>query len=243
MTMATYTTKLNLKKPDASELAKIQDINDNMDLIDSFASDVSTGKATTIHLTSTDTTWPLIWAKLDTLTNAKTATIYIHSNDIGILTDGNITTGAWMGTITRSATGSFSLMIRSAGGQIRTGTISGASSSGVGSWEDIRYASFSDSPLIKSLGNINNNTKVITNTGTATVRCLLIGSGSSGNREFLYMCVIPPSGSHYATQIYKGSNITVSASSSGISVGTNASYATAIYAISFSGNANDLTIS
>lgn len=38
--MATYTSKLNLKKPAGSENVAIGDINNNMDLIDTFASSV-----------------------------------------------------------------------------------------------------------------------------------------------------------------------------------------------------------
>ena len=32
--MATYTTKLNLKKPSLTDVADIEDINENLDLID-----------------------------------------------------------------------------------------------------------------------------------------------------------------------------------------------------------------
>lgn len=199
--------------------------------------------AENIRLASTDDTWAEVWAKINGLRRNYTATLYCHSTAVSILTGGAVTSGTWYGTLTKSGSDSFEVFMKSTSNQVRAGRITGASSSSSGTWSDVRLATHDGAMMVNGLGNVNNNTKTITNTGTATVRCLLIGSSSASAREFLFMAVIAPSGSNYATQIYKGSNITISASSSGISVSTSASYATAVYAVAFSGNVYDLDMS
>lgn len=86
--------------------------------------------ADTIYLTSSDTTWANVYAKISKLTIPYPATIYVNSSAITALTNGEITSGAWVGIIskTNSVQGNYSLILKSAGNQIRACAITGATS-------------------------------------------------------------------------------------------------------------------
>lgn len=96
---------------------------------------------------------------------------------------------------------------------------------------------------VKSLGTINHNSMTIQNTGTS-VRGLLIGSSSDSTREFVCLVIIAKNTQNsYKTEIFKGTSITITASTSGITVSTSANYSTAIYILALTGDVNDLSAS
>ena len=81
--MASYTTNLNLKKPDGTENINIADINNNMDTIDAAIGTTSTG---TITKTSRVTSGTLV----DTVCR-KTGRIVNVSGRIHTITDSTVT--------------------------------------------------------------------------------------------------------------------------------------------------------
>lgn len=111
--MATYTTNLNLKKPDYEDLADIADINANMDKVDELAERIST-KLTkfvgTTAGTATALTVTITGATLDDFTNIQVrlhtdigAGATLNLNGLGakpIYTSGNVAVGA--GSLTGS---------------------------------------------------------------------------------------------------------------------------------------------
>ena len=70
--MATYTTNYNLKKPAQSDSVNIDDINGNMDIIDTALAgkEDTTNKVTALSAASTDTQYPsakCVYDYVDTL--------------------------------------------------------------------------------------------------------------------------------------------------------------------------------
>lgn len=158
MTMATYettsyTTKLNLKQPGVSELAKIADINDNMELIDSFASDIDSGKAATVYLTSSDTTWVQVYNKIKDLPLAKPATIYVNQNAISALTKGAYSTGTWVGLISRASSTTYYLMLKSSGQLILSGNLTNAAAEDSDQRTFTYYTKANDEAVVHNTGN------------------------------------------------------------------------------------------
>lgn len=97
---------------------------------------------------------------------------------------------------------------------------------------------------VKSFGSINNtsvNSMTIQNAGT-TVRGLLIGSSSDSTRTFVCVVAIAKNTqTSYKTEIFKGSSITITSSTSGITISTSANYGTAVYLLAVAGDVNDLS--
>ena len=85
--MATYTTNLNLKKPDGTENMNVLDINGNMDLIDAAFGDVSGLAVNTTAFTSVASlvTW------LAALENNTRAIVSINSSLCGTFIGGGST--------------------------------------------------------------------------------------------------------------------------------------------------------
>lgn len=95
---------------------------------------------------------------------------------------------------------------------------------------------------LKTTATASTTIKVKDTVASSTVRGLLIGASSSQAREFLYIVTFQSGGNNnYATEIMKGSSITISASTSGITVTTSASSPTGVFFICFAGDADDLT--
>lgn len=82
--------------------------------------------AQSIYLSNDDDTWSEIWTKLNALSSGKPAVIYMTSTAMDVLSDGAITSGSWHGTIARTSSSAFSLMLKSNGNTIRACSISGA---------------------------------------------------------------------------------------------------------------------
>ena len=92
---------------------------------------------------------------------------------------------------------------------------------------------------VKSLGTINDSTKTVT--FSATVDCLIMVYGSSDSRVHAFMCRGRNGSSPAIVDLGGGSYITATASGNDIKVKNSSSYDATVYAIIFSGGANNIS--
>lgn len=150
--MSTTTTNLGLIKPARGEKIDIDDINGNSDILDARIGAVpsntslqaqitalgtdTSAKAKTIYLSSSEDTWPKVWAKISALANGETAGIYFNDAAISAFSNGARTTGSPCGTISRAGTGKFLCDLCTSDAQTIAATVESASSSDPGTYKE-----------------------------------------------------------------------------------------------------------
>lgn len=170
--------------------------------------------AWSIYIDNNDNTWAKIWNKVSVIPLAKPATIYITSSAMSVFTGGVITSGAWHGTISRTSSSAFSLMLKSSGNIIRACAISGASSSSSGTFT---FKTKADD-IVKSL-SCANGTNTFTIEAGSHIRIDLITTNTAR------MGTIIVCGNSNGTSVYYkadvGSDVTVSSSGANLIITTN----------------------
>lgn len=161
-------------------------------------------KADVVYLTSSDTTWANIWAKISALRSGYAAPIYINSASISALTGGTRTSGAFTGLITKGSSSTYYLFCRqaNAAGTTFQGTITNASSTSSGDYSETVI------PRFKNLGAAEGaNSYTVTNNSRIVIDLV---TGNEGRMGHINLYVSASGVLTYRTDL--GSNVTISKS-------------------------------
>lgn len=166
--------------------------------------------AQSIFLESTDDTWAEIWDKISALTAGKPATIYVNNSAIGTLTGSAFTSGSWSGTITRTSSGTFDLLLKSNGNTIVGGHIVNATSSSSGTFT---YRNYGEAPIFQSFSMSTGANNFTVANGTMMELVFFAAASTRRGKALIYVS----SGTVYHDDDL-GSNLAISGSSNTMTV-------------------------
>ena len=177
-TGTTITMPAMTDRPDASVFST--DISRITDAVNA----ISSGKTETIILTSSDTAWSQVWAKINTLSVGSTATIYSPSTQSGILTK-NVRSNSLYGLISRGSSTRFYLMYAhsTATNLFGIGTLDASSSEATGYSERDITGRLSEIPVYKKFTITNGASVTIDNSSHVEIDLMGGTNGRCGTMQ------------------------------------------------------------